>query len=171
MIIQCPKCDAKYRTRVLVDAHSPLQASCPKCNYRFLVVSDSSDALVSSVSPRILIIDDARFFRELILDLLTGRDAELDTANSAREGWEKLLQNEYDLVMVDINLPDMSGLDLIGKIRQEGSLKAVKVLCISGVYRKDTDALNAIRAGADDFISKSFQPDEFNSRIDKLLRK
>jgi DNA-binding response OmpR family regulator len=170
MIIQCPKCKSRYRTKVSVEAHSPLQATCTKCGYRFLVVSEQSEALKMSTIPKILIVDDARFFRELTLDLLAKRDAELSTANSAKEAWEKLHQEKIDLLIVDVNLPDINGLELISKIRADAKINNIAILCISGVYRKDVDALKALRAGADDFISKSFQPDELNQRIDKLLQ-
>ncbi len=167
MIIQCLKCGARYRTKVLSQAKTPLQATCPKCQHRFLVTVDAS----SIDPPRILIVDDARFFRELIIDLLKDRELVLETADSAREALEKLHQEDYALLMVDINLPDMNGLELIGKLREDGKLQSLKILSISGVYRKDADAMSAIRAGADDFMPKSFQPDELMERIDRLLGK
>ena len=169
MKIQCPNCLSIYQTRVLVESHSPLQVTCPKCQYRFLVAYDSPDALKTLSLPRILIVDDARFFRELLLDILAQRQAELMTADTAKGAWEELNKQRIDLLIVDINLPDVSGLKLIAKIRQSEKLKGLKILCVSGVYRQEDDALKALRAGADDFISKSFKPDELNQRIDKLL--
>jgi DNA-binding response OmpR family regulator len=119
--------------------------------------------------PKILIVDDARFFRELLLELLAERQAELLTADTAKGAWERLQLDDVALLIVDINLPDVSGLKLITQIRQHEKLKNIRILCVSGVYRQDDDALKALRAGADDFISKSFKPDELNQRIDKLL--
>ncbi len=171
MIVQCPKCKSRYRTRILIESHSPLQATCPSCAYRFLVAAEPGQSLKKISVPKILIVDDARFFRELILDLLANRDAELITADNAKEAWEKLHQNNFDLLIVDVNLPDISGLELISKIRADKNISDIAILCISGIYRKGDDSLQAIRAGADDFISKSFQPDELNQRIDKLLKK
>ncbi|MCW9048827.1 MAG: response regulator [Deltaproteobacteria bacterium] len=169
MKIQCPKCRTNYQTRVLVDSHSPLQATCPKCQYRFLVAFNTPDSLKILALPKILIVDDARFFRELLLELLAERQAELLTADTAKGAWERLQQDDVALLIVDINLPDVSGLKLITQIRQHEKLKNIRILCVSGVYRQDDDALKALRAGADDFISKSFKPDELNQRIDKLL--
>ncbi len=116
-------------------------------------------------------MDDARFFRELLSDLLEGYDANLQTADNAEDTWVMLHQQSFDLLIVDINLPDRNGLDLIKDIRADADLKKIKILAISGVYRKDDDALAAIRAGADDFISKSFKPHELTEHIDKLLNK
>lgn len=172
MIIQCPECKTRYRTRVLPEGHSSTQVKCPKCTHQFLVSAEQAVPAVEKANPvTILLVDDARFFRELMLDLLKERNANLLTADSAMDAWSKLRKHEISLLILDINLPDQNGLDLVREIRADSTLKALPILCISGVYRKDDDAVKAIRAGADDFISKSFKPDELNERIDKLLNK
>lgn len=170
MIIQCPECRSRYRTQTLPDGHAAVKVKCPKCSHPF-VVGDDSGADLAVDQATILMVDDARFFRELMLDLLKDRNARLLTADNAGEAWELLLKQPVDLLIIDINLPDKNGLDLIREIRQEDKISKFPILCISGVYRKDDDAMMAIRAGADDFISKSFKPDELNERIDKLLKK
>ncbi len=170
MIIQCPKCKARYRTRVLSADQSALQINCPKCAHKFLVEPNGGgEPSVAKIT--ILLVDDARFFRELLVDLLKDRDANLLTADCAEDAWVLLHKHSIDLLIVDINLPDKNGLELIQDIRADRDLKEVRILCISGVYRKDDDAKKAINAGADDFISKSFKPDDLSERIDKLLQK
>lgn len=172
MIIQCPECKSRYRTRVLSTGQSPLQIKCPKCSHQFLVDPDQNRMPGTVAEQRsILMVDDARFFRDLLLDLLKESKANLLTADSAEEAWVLLHRHSVDLLIVDINLPDKNGLDLIREIREDASFSKLRILCISGVYRKDDDAKMAIRAGADDFISKSFKPDELCERIDKLLKK
>lgn len=170
MVIQCPECKARYRSRVLTVEKSPLKISCPKCTHKFLIEADGSTVQVTDKTT-ILMVDDARFFRELLIDLLEDRTATLLTADSAEDAWVMLHKHRVDLLIVDINLPDKNGLDVIKEIRADRDLKEIKILCISGVYRKDDDAKNAIRAGADDFISKSFKPDELIERVDALLQK
>lgn len=171
MIIQCPECNSRYRTQMVPDGQS-VQVKCPKCAHQFKVRTAGVDAPAGNAEQAtILVVDDARFFRELLVDLLTDRNANLLTADSAADAWERLRQQSVDLMIIDINLPDKNGLDLIREIRAEKELVKLPILCISGVYRKDDDATAAIRAGADDFISKSFKPDELNERIDKLLKK
>lgn len=169
MIIQCPECKSRYRTQMVPGGHSAVKVKCPKCTHPFMVGADSETASAVERST-ILMVDDARFFRELMLDLLKGRSANLLTADNAEEAWNILQKQSVDLLIVDINLPDKNGLDLIRDIRQVDKLAKLPILCISGVYRKEDDAMQAIRAGADDFISKSFKPDELNDRIDKLLK-
>jgi len=172
MIIQCPACKSRYRTRVLSAGQSPLQIKCPKCAHQFLVDPTVSDLPETSTDQQtILLVDDARFFRDLLLDLLKESQANLLTADSAEDAWVLLHKHEVDLLIVDINLPDKNGLDLIREIRADSTLNKIRILCISGVHRKDDDARVAIRAGADDFISKSFKPRDLFDRIDKLLQK
>jgi DNA-binding response OmpR family regulator len=167
MKIQCPKCKAKYRTQSPVETSLPLAVICPKCDYRFTVVVEEEIQ-----SPKkILIVDDARFFRELIMDLLTGRNLELMTANCGEDAWKLLLSQSFDLLIADVNLPDISGLDLIKRVRDDQRCGKIPILCISGVYRQDDDARQAYMAGADDFMTKSFHPEDFTARIDKLLSK
>lgn len=165
MIIQCPECKSRYRTQVLPEGQSSVKVKCPKCTHSFVVGKDDNGKTT------ILLVDDARFFRELMVDLLKERAANLITADSAEDAWNKLLKHSVDLLIVDINLPDKNGLELIRDIRRADKMAKLPILCISGVYRKDDDAAKAIRAGANDFISKSFKPDELNERIDKLLNK
>jgi DNA-binding response OmpR family regulator len=105
-----------------------------------------------------------------MLDLLKERNARLITADNAAEALQQLRTQSVDLLVIDINLPDKNGLDVIREIRLDEKLRDLPILCISGVYRKEDDAKSAIRAGADDFISKSFKPQELNERIDKLLK-
>lgn len=172
MIIQCPACKSRYRTRVLATGQSALRIKCPKCAHQFLIDPAQSEIPeIADAKPTILMVDDARFFRDLMLDLLKACEANLLTADSAEDAWVLLHKQSVDLLIVDINLPDKNGLDLIREIRADAALNKIRILCISGVYRKDDDAMTAIRAGADDFISKSFKPRELTERIEKLLRK
>lgn len=174
MIIQCPECKSRYRTRVISTGQSPLRIKCPQCSHQFLVSPETPDpetVAIAEGKPNILLVDDARFFRELLTELLQDYDANLLTADNAEDTWVMLHQHEIDVLIVDINLPDRNGLDLVKDIRADAQLKDIRVLAISGVYRKDDDAMAAIRAGADDFISKSFKPHELAERIDKLLKK
>ena len=171
MIVQCPECKSRYRTRDLPDGHAPVPVKCPKCEHQFQVGGDvSAPETAVSTQSTILLVDDARFFRELMIDLLKQRKANLLTADCAQDAWQQLHRQKIDLLIVDINLPDKNGLELIREIRADAALAGLAILCISGVYRKDDDALQALRAGADDFTSKSFKPEEFNARIDKLLK-
>jgi predicted Zn finger-like uncharacterized protein len=165
MKIQCPECKAKYRVQSAVDSSSPVVVTCPKCRHRFSVKPVKEE----KPARKILIVDDARFFRELIMDLLDDRKFELTTANCGEGAWEMLQSESFDLLIADVNLPDISGLDLIRRVRSDQRCARLPILCISGVYRQDDDARQAFIAGANDFMTKSFHPEDFTARIDKLL--
>ncbi len=168
MKIQCPKCAAKYRLRTPVENRSSVTLSCPNCRHRFsLEVTEGQ----KKSDRKILVVDDARFFRELILDLLAHKHVELTTANCGEDAWSLLQSSDFSLLIIDVNLPDISGLDLIKRIRQDQRFVMIPILCISGVYRQDDDARQAFMAGANDFMTKSFHPEDFTDRVDRLLSK
>lgn len=167
MRIQCPKCAAKYRAQFSVDHSAPLVVTCPKCRHRFTVARVEEE----KTPKKLLIVDDARFFRELIMDLLAGRNLELTTVSCGEEAWRMLQADQFDLLIVDVNLPDISGFDLIKRVRSDQRWALTPILCISGVYRQEDDARQAFMAGADEFMTKSFHPEDFTVRIDKLLTK
>ena len=171
MVIECPACHSRYRTRVVGARQSPIQVRCPKCSHQFLVDPARDHSESSLGKPNILVVDDALFFRDLLVDLLKGSEANLLTAESAEDAWIKLHQQKIDLMLVDINLPDKNGLELIRDMRADSNFAKTKVLCISGVHRKEDDAKIALRVGADDFISKSFKPEDLLDRINNLLKK
>jgi DNA-binding response OmpR family regulator len=72
-------------------------------------------------------------------------------------------------VILDLNLPGMSGYELIRSVRMDPALDKLRLLAMSGVYRKVADAVEVQAAGADDFISKSFKPEQLQLRVKKLL--
>lgn len=155
-----------YRLRNPVESRTSVTVTCPKCRHRF-----SLPVVEERKTPdrKILIVDDARFFRELILDLLAHSQVELTTANCGEDAWSLLQSSDFSLLIIDVNLPDISGLDLIKRIRQDHRYATLPILCISGVYRQDDDARQAFMAGANDFMTKSFHPEDFTTRVDRLL--
>lgn len=169
-MIQCPHCQARYRTNQPLSAKVSREVTCPQCRKTFTVISDGTE--LKTVAPaRVLVVDDARFFRELLLDVLTDRQLQLKTADSARQAWEMLRKEPFDLLIIDVHLPDLNGLELVSRIRREKRLADLPILCLSGVYRQEDDSRKALRAGADDYLSKSFEPAELILRINRLLKR
>jgi DNA-binding response OmpR family regulator len=155
--IRCPKC-AKIFTLPLITADA-----------------DKDETPSAAVIPgargtnRILVVDDARFFREVIVDLLKPLDVICFTASNAEEALSLLHREHPDLVLLDLNLPGKSGYDLIRELRADSAFVNLKILAMSGVFRDETDISAVITAGANDFISKSFKPEQLQFRISKLL--
>lgn len=100
--------------------------------------------------PRILIIDDERAIRNTLRDILEYEKYAVDDAANAADGIELIHQNEYDVVMCDIKMPGMDGIEALKKIQ---TISDVPVIMISGHGNIDT-AVEAIKIGAYDYISK-----------------
>lgn len=171
MIIQCPECSARYRIKNMAPGRSEARLECSKCQCRFTLtaprVAGESPTLRRGAS--VLMVDDAHFFREMLADLLQPLHLNLQLATNAAEALEWLRKKSFVLMLLDLNLPDKNGLELIQEIRGDEQLKETRILAMSGVYRREDDAMAAIRAGADSFINKSFRPEELRDKVKKFL--
>ncbi len=171
MIIQCPECSSRYRIKDMPPGHPGAQLKCPKCSCFFSLLAPSSAGQPPTIEPgaKVLIVDDARFFREMLADLLQPLNLNLTSAATAAEAFVRLCSESPDLLLLDLNLPDKNGLELITQLRGDKRFEKIVILAMSGVYRREDDAMEAIRAGADAFINKSFRPDDLRARVKKLL--
>jgi len=180
MQLRCPQCGARYRIRdekVRVGA----RVRCPKCNDIFPVQVAADLAAKSSASqkstspdlqkprPRVVLVEDARYFREMIRDVLAPLNPDFHEAADGVEGLRIIEQYRPDLVILDLNLPEMNGYELMKAIRARTSLRNTRILAMSGVFRKEVDQDAAQQAGADEFIGKSFTPDFLLERVNHLL--
>ncbi|HYM48635.1 MAG TPA: response regulator [Burkholderiaceae bacterium] len=104
---------------------------------------------------RILIIDDAAAVSE-VLALKLGREGFVTAvARNAQSAGELLERDEFDVVLLDVQLPDGSGFDLLARIRQRHSLLDLPIIMISG-FDQTSDVVAALRNGANDYITKPF---------------
>lgn len=99
---------------------------------------------------RILIIDDERAIRNTLKDILEGEKYTVDTAEDGLLGLEKIQQNEYDVILCDIKMPRMDGIEVLDKTME---ITDTPVIMISGHGTIDT-AVDSIKKGAYDYISK-----------------
>ncbi len=107
-------------------------------------------------SKRILVIDDEEFIRVNLKDIFTSGKYTVDVANLGKIGLESIKSNHYDLVFLDINLPDMNGIEVLKEIKIiEPDLF---VIIITG-FASVESAVNAIKLGAYDYIKKPFKAD------------
>jgi CheY-like chemotaxis protein len=171
MIIQCPDCKARYRIKDIEPGRPDARFSCPNCKSQLILVAPLAEGQEPTVysRPHVLIVDDAHFFREMLCDLLMPLNLNLSLAVDAADALKQLNLKIYDLILLDLNLPDRNGLDLIADIRKIKNLANIRILAMSGVFRREEDGMDAIRAGADGFLSKSFRPDDLREKVKKLL--
>ncbi|MEE4241415.1 MAG: sigma-54 dependent transcriptional regulator [Desulfopila sp.] len=111
----------------------------------------------------ILIVDDEQSMRDFLKILLRKEGYGVDTGINADNALQKLQNDTFDLVISDIRMPGMSGLDLLGKIKE--SYPDLPVIMITAFASPD-DAVSAMKSGAFDYISKPFNVDEIKSVIE-----
>jgi two-component system KDP operon response regulator KdpE len=116
---------------------------------------------------RILVIDDDPQIRRTMRATLTARDYQVTDARTGEEGLELLRSSSYDLVLLDINMPGMGGLETCRLIRSSSEI-AIIMLTVSNAEKNKVEALDA---GADDYITKPFSMPELLARIRATLRR
>ncbi len=117
---------------------------------------------------KVLVVEDNNLNRRLFVDLLTTRGHAILEAMDGPSALKMVKENEPDLVLMDIQLPSVSGLEVTRQIR-EMSIKQPKIVAISAFALKQ-DAEKAIQAGCDDYISKPISIPSFFATVDKNLK-
>ncbi len=116
----------------------------------------------------ILIIDDEEFILQLSRDILTKIDYHVKTASDGSEGLKLLESDKFDLILTDIKMPNINGLDVIRHVRTHN--KEIPIIVITGHGTLDI-AINALRLGAQGFILKPFTPFELRAAVAEALEK
>jgi DNA-binding NtrC family response regulator len=120
---------------------------------------------------RMIIVDDDKEIRNILSIFLAedGRSV-IDTAGTGEEAFSKYVDAPYDIVITDINMPGMNGIDLIRKIKRRED--TVEFIIMTGYASVDT-AIDAVRVGAFDYVLKPFKFDELkiviNNAKDKVI--
>jgi response regulator RpfG family c-di-GMP phosphodiesterase len=104
-------------------------------------------------NPKILLIDDSSSVLELYKESLRLLNAEMHTANDGREGFAKALINDYDLIITDVDMPRMNGINLCHSLRAEPSTSAIPIIIVS-TFDSETDIERGFEAGASAYLSK-----------------
>lgn len=117
---------------------------------------------------RLLVVEDDNALREAVVTLLHEEGYLVDEAETGDEGLYLALQEIHDLLVLDIMLPDVSGLDIIKNVRESGN--AVPILLLTARDSVD-DRVNGLETGADDYLVKPFAIPELLARIKALLRR
>jgi two-component system, OmpR family, KDP operon response regulator KdpE len=118
-------------------------------------------------APRILLVDDERPIQRALVPLLRARGYEVDLADDGRSALERFEVSPPDLIVLDLGLPDVPGLEVCRRIRAR-SVAPIVVLSARG---GEADKVEALDLGADDYVTKPFGPDELLARIRVALRR
>ena len=115
----------------------------------------------------VLIIDDDVILSGLFQDYLEEEKFQVRTADTATEGLQLALQGDFDIVILDVMLPDMSGTEVLKSIRQQSH---VPILMFTA-KGDDVDRIMGLESGADDYVPKPCTPRELIARIKAILRR
>lgn len=118
--------------------------------------------------PKILLVEDDRDLSFLIEEWLRGENYTLDICHDGLEGYEFLRQGHYDLLILDWDLPGMSGLEICKKFRAKGGSQPVLILTGKNQILEKEQGLDA---GADDYLCKPFHMRELSARLRALGRR
>lgn len=116
---------------------------------------------------KILLVDDDPAVIDHLVNLLPSLGFETDTARKSDEAVKKLQQDFYPIVLTDMVMPDMDGMDLLKHI--SSNYPRTRIIAVTGSSR-NFSYTEVIRAGASDFISKPFNTDELEAKINRLIR-
>ncbi len=117
---------------------------------------------------RLLVIEDDEALRESLCRQLADNGFGIEQAADGREGLYFAMEYPIDLAIVDLGLPEMSGLDVIRELRDKGKTYPILILTARDRWQDKVDGLDA---GEDDYVVKPFQFEEVSARVNALLRR
>ena len=123
-----------------------------------------------AASCSVLVIEDESEIRELITLLLTRAGWSVATCSTALEALAKVEQSSFDLLVLDWMLPQLSGVEFLKLFRQNKKNSMTAVLMLTAKTSPD-DLVTGLEAGADDYVTKPFEPNVFLARVKALLRR
>ena len=118
-------------------------------------------------NPQVLMIDDDRELGTMITDFLAADQLTVTAKSTGKEGIDAFRSGNFDLIILDIMMPGINGLDVLKNIRQSSNVPVI-MLTARG---DDVDRIIGLEFGADDYLSKPFNPRELVARIKAILRR
>jgi DNA-binding response OmpR family regulator len=123
------------------------------------------NTITANKKDKILVIDDSKFICKQIKTILEPRNYKITKALTATEGLNKLYEEEFKLIILDMELPDIHGIKVLEIIRKDNRFLALPILVLSGTYTPEI-VRNSLKNGASDFLKKPFIFEEFILKID-----
>jgi two-component system sensor histidine kinase and response regulator WspE len=121
---------------------------------RLKKVSQNSEATETKTRKRVLVVDDSITVREVERKLLENHGYDVEVAVNGMDGWNALRTGRYDLVISDVDMPRMTGIELVTQIKNHSSLRLTPVIIVSYKDREE-DRIKGLEVGADYYLTKS----------------
>jgi len=119
------------------------------------------------MSDKILVVDDEESIRWVLSTSLEKEGYKVDVGEDGREGLDKALKRNYNLILLDINMPDISGLEVLDKLKSDNVQTPVILITAQNTV---SNAITGIKQGAYDYIAKPFDLDEVNTLVKKAIK-
>jgi two-component system, chemotaxis family, chemotaxis protein CheY len=118
---------------------------------------------------QILVVDDSKVMREMVVACLRGLpDAKFTQAASGLEAIERLSLSPFDIVILDLNMPDITGIEVLEFVRAQDKLRKLPIIVVT--TRGDEESRSAaLSAGASSFMTKPFTPESIAAEAQRLL--
>ena len=121
------------------------------------------------LSKRILIVDDFATMRRIARLMLQSLGfMNVEEAEDGKEALASIRNQRFDLVLSDCNMPNMNGLELLSRLRQDSELHDIPFIVMTSSDQKES-LLEMVKAGASDYIEKPFQADALKAKLAKFL--
>ncbi len=117
--------------------------------------------------PHVLLIDDDERLSDLLGQFFSRYDIDLDSASRPSIGLKKIFREHFDLVILDVMLPEMDGFEVCKEIRKKSNIPIIMLTAKGEVM----DRIIGLELGADDYLSKPFEPRELLARIHTILKR
>lgn len=117
---------------------------------------------------KLLLVEDEDGLRMTLCDRLESENYSIDTASTGTIGLEKARNGKYDLILLDIMLPELDGFEICKTLRKEGSVTPILMLTAKCLLE---DKIAGLTYGADDYLTKPFEVSELLARINALIRR
>ena len=116
-----------------------------------------------------MVVDDSRVMRDMVVACLRGLpEAQFTQAASGLEAIERLSLGRFDLVVLDLNMPDISGIEVLEFVRAQDNLKSLPIVVVTTRGDEESRA-QALRVGASAFMTKPFTPEVIVAEAQRLL--
>ncbi len=120
------------------------------------------------MSARILLVEDEAGVALVVADLLRAEGHDVEVAREGKSGLRRALEDKFDMLILDVMLPNLNGMDLCYAVRERGFDGGIVMLTAKGQI---PDRVQGLKFGADDYLVKPFDPDELLARVSALLRR
>lgn len=117
---------------------------------------------------KVLVIDDSAVFRKVVALNLKNAGYEVGEAGDGIEGYQKITTEKYDIVVCDVNMPNMDGLAFVEKVRATESVRYIPIIMLT-TESQEEKKLKGLEIGAKAWLVKPFQPAQLLKALEKLL--